>query len=151
MSFWNARSLLEEGLSWKVGDGKSIGIWTDKWVLATSDSFLQSPVGVLDQNAKVCELLNTDINWWNTSFIYHAFTAKEAELICGMMVSPHTGEDRLVWRCTKNGEFTVRSAYHLAKDIFEVDKGSCSDRDSNRMLWKAIWQIEVPRATKIFI
>jgi hypothetical protein len=29
--------------------------------------------------------------------------------------------------------------------------GSCSNRDSNRTLWKAIWKIEVPRATKIFL
>jgi hypothetical protein len=134
-----------------VGDGKRIGIWTDKRVLATPGGYLQSPEGVLARNAKVCELLNTNTNWWNTSLISDIFMAEEAELICGMAVSPRTGEDRLVWRCTKNGEFTVRSAYHLAKDKFEVDKGSCSNRDSNRLLWKAIWQIEVPRATKIFI
>jgi hypothetical protein len=57
----------------------------------------------------------------------------------------------LVWSCTKNGEFTVRSAYHLAKDKFEVDRGSCSNRDSNRTLWKAIWSIKAPRAAKIFL
>jgi exonuclease III len=150
-SFWNARSLLEEGLSWRVGNGKRIGIWTDKWVPAALGGYLQSPEGVLARNAKVCELLNTNTNWWNTPLISEIFTAEEAELICGMAVSPRTGEDRLIWRCTKNGEFTVRSAYHLAKDKFEVDKGSCSNRDSNRLLWKAIWQIEAPRATKIFI
>jgi hypothetical protein len=150
-SFWNARSLLEEGLSWRVGNGKRIGIWTDKWVLAAPGGYLQSPEGVLARNAKVCELLNTNTNWWNTPLISEIFTAEEAELICGMAVSPRTGEDSLIWRCTKNGEFTVRSAYHLAKDKFEVDKGSCSNRDSNRLLWKAIWQIEAPRATKIFI
>jgi hypothetical protein len=142
-SFWNGRSLLEEGLSWRVGDGKRIGIWTNKWVLATSSEYLQSLVGVLDRNAKVCELLNTDTNWWNTSLIYEIFTVEEAELICGMTVCPRTREDRLVWRCTKNGEFTVKSVYHLAKDKFEVDKGSCSNKDSNQILWKAIWQIEV--------
>jgi hypothetical protein len=77
-SFWNARSLLEEGLSWRVGDGKRIGIWTNKWVLAAPSEYLQSLVGVLDRNAKVCELLNTDTNWWNTSLIYEIFTVEEA-------------------------------------------------------------------------
>jgi hypothetical protein len=61
-----------------VGDGKRIGIWTDKWVLAAPDGYLQSPEGVLARNAKVCELLNTNTNWWNTSLIREIFTAEEA-------------------------------------------------------------------------
>jgi hypothetical protein len=150
-NFWNARSLLEEGLSWRVGDGKRIGIWTNKWVLAAPGGFLQSSMRVLDRNARVCELLNTGTNWWNMPLIHDIFTAEEAELICGMAVNPRIGEDRLVWRCTKNGEFSVRSVYHLAKDKFEVDMGSCSNRDGTRMLWRAIWLIEVPRAAKIFL
>jgi hypothetical protein len=122
-----------------VGDGKRIGIWTDKWVLTVPGGFLQSPVRVLDRNARVCELLNTGTNWWNMPLIHDIFIAEEAELICGMAVSPRIGEDRLIWKCTKNGEFSVRSAYHLAKEKFEVDLGSCYNKDSNRMLWRAIW------------
>jgi hypothetical protein len=29
-SVWNARKLLQEGLIWRVGDGKSIKVWEDK-------------------------------------------------------------------------------------------------------------------------
>lgn len=61
-SFWNARSLLKKGLSWRVGDGNRISIWNDKWVLAAPGGFLQSPMRLLDQNAKVCELLNKETN-----------------------------------------------------------------------------------------
>ena len=83
--------------------------------------------------------------------IHEIFSAKEAGLICGMAVSPCSGEDRLTWHYNKNGEFTVRSAYHLAKDKFEVDNWSCSSRDNSKMLWKVIWKIEGPRATKSFL
>ncbi|GLT53960.1 hypothetical protein SLA2020_271940 [Shorea laevis] len=31
-SILNSRSLLKEGLAWRVGDGKSIRIWGDKWI-----------------------------------------------------------------------------------------------------------------------
>jgi hypothetical protein len=85
------------------------------------------------------------------SLIRDIFSVEEATLIGRMAVSPRSGMDRLVWSHTKNGEFTVRSAYHLAKDKFEVDRGSCSNRDNNRTLWKAIWNIDVPRAAKIFL
>jgi hypothetical protein len=57
----------------------------------------------------------------------------------------------MVWNYNKNGEFTVRSAYHLAKDRFEVDNGSSSNRDSNKVLWKALWAIEGPKAAKSFL
>jgi ribonuclease HI len=57
----------------------------------------------------------------------------------------------LIWNYNKNGDFTVRSAYHLAKDRFEVDNGSCSNRDNSKVLWKALWAIEGPKAAKSFL
>jgi hypothetical protein len=150
-SFWNARVLLVEGLFWRVGDGQRISIWYDKWVPKAMGGYLQSPVRILDRNTKVSALLDRETNWWNVPLIHEIFSVEEAALICGMAVSPRSGVDRLIWHCNKNGEFSVRSAYYLAKDKFEVDNGSCSNRDSNKMMWKAIWKIEVPRATKSFL
>lgn len=57
----------------------------------------------------------------------------------------------MVWKCSKTGEYTVRSAYHLAKERYEVDNGSCSDRDKNKPLWKALWKIGGPSAVKMFL
>jgi hypothetical protein len=45
----------------------------------------------------------------------------------------------------------VRSAYHFAKDHFEVDKGSCSNRDRLKGMWRFIWSIRVPNAVKDFL
>jgi hypothetical protein len=70
-------------------------------------SYLQSPVRILDRNAKVSELLNKDTTWWNLSLIHEIFSTKEAGLICGMAMSPRSGEDQLIWHYNKNGEFTV--------------------------------------------
>jgi hypothetical protein len=109
-------------------------------------SYLQSPVRILDRNAKVSELLNRDTTWWNLSLIHKIFSTKEAGLICGMAMSPRSGEDHLIWHYNKNGEFTVRSTFRLAKEKFEVDSGSCSNIDSNKLLWKAI-----PRAAISFL
>jgi hypothetical protein len=35
--------------------------------------------------------------------------------ICGLAMSPKSGEDRMIWNYNKKGDFIVRSAYHLAK------------------------------------
>ena len=43
-NFWNSRTLLDEALSWRVGDRSRIGIWSNKWVPTILGGFLQSPV-----------------------------------------------------------------------------------------------------------
>jgi hypothetical protein len=35
-------------------------------------------------------------------------------------------KDRLIWLGTKNGDFTVISAYHLSKELKEREGGQCS-------------------------
>jgi hypothetical protein len=134
-----------------VGDGTKIGIWTDKWVEKAPGGYLQSPTSIIDRNAKVSVLLDINTNWWNVALIKEIFSAEESDLICGIAVSPRGGEDRRIWKFNKSGDFTVKSAYHLAKEKFEVDKGNSSNRDRIMPLWKVIWNIEVPRAAKSFL
>jgi hypothetical protein len=66
-SIWNSRKLLVEGLAWRVGDGSKINIWRDKWVPDLPRGFIQSPVRILAHDAKVCDLVDKDTNWWNVT------------------------------------------------------------------------------------
>jgi hypothetical protein len=50
-SIWNAKSLLAEGMMWRVGNGRSIKIWGDKWLPSLMTYAIQSPVHLLDCNA----------------------------------------------------------------------------------------------------
>lgn len=97
------------------------------------------------------ELFDRESNWWNLPLIQEIFSAEEAGLICSMAVCPCREDDGMIWQCTRNGEYSVRSAYHLAKEKYEVDKGSCSNRDRTKQLWRAIWNIDAPRAVKVFL
>jgi hypothetical protein len=54
------------------------------------------------------------------------FTAKEAWTICNIPLSPLQPRDLLIWRCTTNGLFSVRSEYHMENDIQALRKGGCS-------------------------
>jgi hypothetical protein len=93
-SIWNSRHLLEMGLAWRVGDGSKISVWKDKWVGIHSVGIIQTPVRILQPNAKVSELLDKDFNWWNTDLVKEVFMTEEAELIYGLAVSLRSGEDR---------------------------------------------------------
>ena len=59
-------------------------------------------------------LIDADTNWWNRNLVEEVFLAEEAEKICGMAISPLKQADKLVciWVGNKNGEFSIKSAYH---------------------------------------
>lgn len=64
-SLWNARYLLKAGMRWRVGDGRHIKIWGDKWILVPTTYEIQSRIRVLDREAKVCDLIDNETQWWN--------------------------------------------------------------------------------------
>ena len=150
-SIWNAKFLLKEGLVWRVGDRRKIKIWGEKWLPSPSTHAIQTPIRILDSEAKVCDLIDPDTNWWNISLIKEIFIKEEMEMICGMAICPRSQQDRVVCTGNKSGLFTVRSAYHLAKDLENREVGSCSRRDMLTILWNKIWRIKVPRVVTLFL
>ena len=76
---------------------------------------------------------------------------EEAEIICSMAICPRMQQDRVVWVGNKYGDFSVRSAYHLAKELISKEENGCSRVDVLKPLWKKIWRIQVPRVVKLFL
>jgi hypothetical protein len=107
-SIWNTKSLLKEGMAWRVGNGMNIKIWVDKWLPSSTTHTIQSPVRILNSEAKVWELIDQDTNLWNIPLIKDIFMKVEAEMICGFAISPRTQQDRAVWAGNKNRLFSVR-------------------------------------------
>jgi hypothetical protein len=150
-SIWNAKPLIQEGMVWRVGNGRNIKIWGDKWLPSPTTHTIQSPIRNLDGEAKVCELIDQDLNWWNIPLIKEVFRKEEAEMICGMAICPGTQQDCMVWAGNKSGLFTVRSAYHLAKEVEKREVGGCSGNNMMTHLWNKIWQLQVPRVVTLFL
>jgi ribonuclease HI len=112
---------------------------------------IQSPQRVLDHEARVSTLINTDTNWWNIPLIREVFNREEADTICSLALCSGRQEDKQIWVGSKNGLFTVRSAYHLAKESEEADDGCCSFTDHTRGLWKLVWGLKVSRVVQHFL
>jgi ribonuclease HI len=145
-----ARSLLVEGLCWRVGDGRTIKIWGDKWIPRQSTFAIQSPCRLLAPEAKVEELINRETGEWNVPLIHDIFHGEEADLICNIPLSKLGPPDRLIWRPTTTGCFTVCSAYFMEKERQEKLKGEGSSKTDTQLLWKYLWRLEIPNAAKVF-
>jgi hypothetical protein len=96
-------------------------------------------------------LLIPNTKGWNKNLIEQNFMREEMEIILNIPISPSLPKDRLIWRCTKNGEFSVRSAYHLGLDIQAGMSPSSSSKKDDNEVWKVCWSSNVPPAVKMFV
>jgi hypothetical protein len=137
-SLFNSRDLFLQGLIWRVGNGQSIRICGDKWLPTPTTFAVQSSPQILPTNAKVADLIDSDLKDWNVDLIKVVFVEEEAKVIINIPLSPCLPNDRLIWMETKHGGFTMRSAYHLGKELKEREEGQCSKVEKGEEVWKAI-------------
>ena len=150
-SSWNAKKLLNKRLIWRVGDGTSIKIWKDRCVPTPISYGIQSSIRLLDQDARVSMLINSETRWWNIELVREIFCKEEVDTICNLGICPGRQKHKLIWVGTKNWDFTVRSAYHLAKGSVEAEEGSCSNSRNGKSLWSMVWSVKVPRVLQYFL
>jgi len=136
---------------WRVGDGRSIKIWGDKWLPTPTTHAVQSPPKTLAKSTTIADLIDYVTKGWKVEVIQAEFSEVEAKVITGIPLSPGLPPVRMVWKGTTNGSFTVRSAYHLGKEIQAMEGGHCSYVGEGVTVWKAIWALQVPNSVKLFI
>lgn len=147
-SIFSAKDLLQEGLMCRIGDGKRVKIWRDKWIPLPTSYSIQSPRLALLEDASVSELIDQDSKRWNGQLIMSIFTKDEAEVILKIPLSRYGHDDLMVWRGTITGEFSVQSAYHMEKERIEASNGNCSYQSDLFIIWKRIWRLNVPNSLK---
>jgi len=60
-------------------------------------------------------------------------------------------KDSLIWGGTLNGEFSVRSTYHMEKDLQTLWRSESSRQSAGTTIWKTIWSLKISNASKMFI
>ena len=81
---------------WRVGNGKSVQIWKDKWVPNPSTFKIFSPPTLLDLDAKICDLVDTNSKWWNFPLLESLFSSDEVKKIKEIPLSSTNQEDMLI-------------------------------------------------------
>ncbi|XP_035543621.1 uncharacterized protein LOC118347698 [Juglans regia] len=150
-SIWQARELVKDGVRWRVGDGSKIKIWGEKWLPSPSSFSIQSPISVLQAEAKVEELIDKQKGEWREDLIRTMFSFNEAEQILSIPLSRGLVQDKLFWGSSKIGEFSVGSAYFLQLDRLKSLQGESSREGSKDEKWSIIWNLTVPNSVKIFL
>jgi hypothetical protein len=141
---------LSHGLLWRVGNGQSINILTDRWIPRPITFSVQSPHRILGQQAVVGDLIDQRQGIWKSDLIHEVFMHEEAKIIENIPLSPYLPPDKLIWKETTDGKFTVWSAYHLGKSLTVCSGGQSSFAIKDQGMWKFLWTLWVPNQVKMF-
>ncbi|KAG6629363.1 hypothetical protein CIPAW_14G079800 [Carya illinoinensis] len=96
---------------WRVGNGKSIKVWKDKWLPSPSTSQVQTVPNRIGSEATVSILIDEEKQIWKKELIGDVFNQDEARLICSIPISSRNVEDKRIWGLSNKGVFSVKSAY----------------------------------------
>ena len=80
-SILKARSVIADGMLWRVGDGSTIRIYWDKWLPGKFPSRIGSPQIATPGDVRVSSLIDQDTKTWDYARIDHLFLPFEAEKI----------------------------------------------------------------------
>jgi ribonuclease HI len=143
----------KRGYIWRVGDGDSINIWNDPWIPSSRNRRILSPRGQ-SIYTKVCELISPISGQWDEEILRSILNPVDVGRVLQIPLNNQGFHDFIAWNFTKNGRFTVRSAYHLQwKHQFGPSAGQLAlpGQAVTNPVWKIIWQLKVPAKVKIFI
>lgn len=146
-SIWGAKSLLIEGLGWRVGRGDQIHIQSERWLMA-DDKFI-SPRLVVDntENFLVWHYINHDTREWRIEELVGTFDGATIEHILSLPLPPTDMDDMLIWMYSKDGKYSVRSGYWLGMNSNATTTSTHQTDD----VWNKIWQLQWPPKLKHFL
>ncbi|KAL0012539.1 hypothetical protein SO802_007647 [Lithocarpus litseifolius] len=129
----------------KLGDGRTIDVWTDPWVPWLEGFKPQPKVSTYTQNPlKAFQLIDQHSNFWNSNMIADLFSADSARAILAIPIPYNSKQDKLIWVLDSKGMFSVKS-------IYDFSFRSSSGNNQQNNLWKKLWKARLPERLKMLL
>jgi len=97
----------------------------------------------------VGELIDKNNGLWKERGVKEMFLPCNAEIICSLPLCLSWPEGKLIRHFSANGEFSVRSAYQVARSRLNGQRASSSG-STGKSFWRLIWRLDVPPRIKLF-
>ncbi|XP_013607689.1 PREDICTED: uncharacterized protein LOC106314355 [Brassica oleracea var. oleracea] len=136
------REVVVPGLAWVLGDGRRVRFWKDNWLLNEPLSELST----VDISEEMVEVRARDL-WqtgtgWQTHIIEPYMSMPNRLRLASVVIDDVTGaRDRMSWGGSKDGLFSVNSAYaFLTRDA--------EPRPNMEALYQWVWRVTTPERDK---
>nr|DAD46480.1 TPA_asm: hypothetical protein HUJ06_016417 [Nelumbo nucifera] len=106
---------------------------------------------------RVSDLILLNPQRWNITALRHLFSLEEVVVIKKIPIGLHESDDRLKWKFCKDGEYSVKSGYYVAKLSSQRPSHAESSNRNNKYPqmppaeWKKVWNSKSPPKIKIFL
>ncbi|KAF7839972.1 RNA-directed DNA polymerase [Senna tora] len=113
----NWKSILE-GSEWRVGNGKLVKFWTDKWISGCMPlvSYLLVSLPDADLELTVNKFVTESGEWLWEKFEYIILSEICLRIASILPPNEHAKEDVLAWKAKEDGSFSVKTAYSLIRN-----------------------------------
>jgi hypothetical protein len=144
---------VEQGVRWGIGDGQNTQLLTDWWIPGVNPEFLK-PLVTVPEDTSVNFLIDEALGTWDVDRVNTIFSEDIAALVLQVPISKFGEPDFASWPYTKNGQYSVQSAYNMARteEFHKFRSSSKTGRSSNSeedaILWKKLWAITAPGKMK---
>ncbi|XP_021761446.1 uncharacterized protein LOC110726302 [Chenopodium quinoa] len=132
-SIWSSKALVKEGILWRVGDGQNINVWTDPWLIDDESRFVTTEARQ-DLCTKVDEIFDKENHCWDSNKVETIFNERDKRAILTIPLSERMPKDSLSWAWSKDGFYSVKTAYILGKSLA---------LDNFELFWVEIWKAKV--------
>ena len=142
---------LKQGTRWRVGNGKKIHIWDNKWLPTSTTYKVISPPKDFGDFPMVVALIDVDTWRWRKDRLDSIFLPFEVETILKIPISYHIPKDSIIWVGNKKGIFFVKSAYYITRQVLNSNlQEESSVGDVRTLLWKKMWHLNILEKVRIF-
>lgn len=138
-SIYSSLEIIRKGTRWRVGNGKLIHIWEDRWLPTPSTYRVVSPLSSTLEFSMVSSLIDTNTKRWRVDLLSVAFLPFEVDAICKIPLCHNLPEDKLIWIGNKKGDFIVKM--HIIQHMISLKPW----RKGN-----APWVIQMPNFGRSF-
>ncbi|KAL4637806.1 hypothetical protein ACB092_03G102900 [Castanea dentata] len=123
-----------------------------RWILNHPTNMVIHPPLEEEWEWRVSDIIDWRIKEWDKELIEAKFHRDDAEAILCMPLFRRLASDLIIWLHTKNGEYSVRSGYHVARELSrqEGSKGESSKAGLDGLVWRHLWKMQIPNKIKVF-
>ncbi|PKA47991.1 hypothetical protein AXF42_Ash016338 [Apostasia shenzhenica] len=102
---------------WRVGNGRRINIWHDKWIPRPWEFKIFTQPKFLSKKATVNLFINQTSNLWDTEILHQAFDIIDIQEILRIPLGDINAPDTRIWAFNPSGSYSVRSGYHFIQQL----------------------------------
>ncbi|KAH1096966.1 hypothetical protein J1N35_013887 [Gossypium stocksii] len=130
-----SKKLLQDGLCWRVGNGKDVSIWNDCWVPEINVIKRQDRTNG-EELELVSNLIDSLCKKWKSELVINTFLGETTQKILKIPLAKTDQADSQVWKGEQSGEYFVHNAYKLLQESTMDPSSKLLQADSKKFYMK---------------